>query len=201
MRWPWTHGRLGAIELEARKPVFVTIVSTDRRVIEGTENPDRAKSLIERLITYMKAKGQAYSRPADPGVFPLTASQNRLYGFPDDAVGTLLFKRVFRLEDPRLDVVQTLAQVPSYRSGLVRIEMVGPGNRSMSTAASMTAEEREVTRWQRAGARESEGIVYAFGYPDGKFRVVLPNGQILPYEMARLPEAIQLMMGVYDPSR
>ena len=201
MRWPWSHGRLGAVELGSRGNVFVTIVTADRRIVEGTDNPDGAKSFLRTLVGYLDKTGQEYERPSDPGVFPISAAQNRLYGFPEDNVGNLLFKRIFLLKSPRIEVVRTLAMTPAYRRGLVRVEMVGPGVRSSRSAAEMSAEERKATRWQRAEQRSRDAVTYVFGYGDGKFRMVLPDGQVQPHGMDRLDDAVRLMMGVYDPSR
>jgi len=181
MRWPWSH-RLGAIDLGSRGNVFMTIVSMDRRVIEGTDNPEGSKSFIRKLVGYLDKTKQDYDRASDPGVFPLTAAQNRRYGFPEDAVGNLLFKRVFVLKNPRLEVVKNLAMAPAYKVGLVRIEMKGPPPPPM-------------------GRTHFKGVTYVFGNPDQKANLVMDDGSVVPVDAGRLDEVIKHMMGVYDPSR
>lgn len=150
----------------------MTVVGPDKRVIEGTETG--GGGLAPRLIGYMEKVGQDYDRPTDPYVGPMTAKQNVRYGFPEDAVGNLLFKRVFVLKNPRMEVIETLAKVPAYKLGLVRIEIRGPKHR---------------------------GVEYVFGGPDGRANLVMPDGSVVPVPMDRLKEMVAHLMGNYSPTR
>lgn len=173
MRWPWSNRRLGALEVGSRGNVVMTLVSTDRRSIDGT---------MVTLVSYLDNAGQEYDRSSDRGVIPLTAEQNRRYGFPEVAIGNLVFKRVFVLKNPRLEVVKTLAMEPKFKVGLVRIEMKGPPPTPR-------------------GRTHFKGVTYVFGNPDGKINLVMDDGSVMPVDKVRLDGVIKHMMGVYDSSR
>lgn len=182
MRWPWSHRAFGAVEVGPRGNVVLTVAATDRRILRGTENPEGVPGLVETLIRYWEKEGQEYDRASDPGVFPLTASQNRRYGFPEDTISNLLFKRVFVLKNPRLEVIRTLARAPAYKRGLIRIEMKGPPPPSR-------------------GRTHFKGVTYVFGHPDRLANLVMDDGSVVPVSADRLNDVVAHLMGVYDPSR